>query len=134
MTNIITVSKSSYQYELLISHNHALGVVIIVASLCGSTYGDCTTSVISPGGGIANGVEINERVEIECQCGTWYYNGSEIGSSMESIPYVTNIPESATVVIPNFLPQYAGSYTCASEENPDRSTVIELNIPNYCKQ
>ena len=117
-----------------------LGVVLIIVSLFGSSCGDCSTNVLYPGEGITNGIEIDERVEITCQCGlllqsgTWYFNGSEISSSRDSIPYVDFNLGFTTLVIPNFLPQYAGNYTCASTSDRRNSIVIELNVSKQCKQ
>ena len=106
----------------------------------GSSYGDCNTNVLDPSEGITNGVEINERVEITCQCGlvlqpeSWYFNGSEISSSSDSIPYVNSNLGFTTLVIPNFLPQYAGNYTCASTNDRRNSIVIDLKVSQQCKQ
>ena len=119
-----------------------LGVVLIVASLFGLSYGICSTSVLHPSEGIANGVGINERVEITCQCGlqlqpgTWYFNGSEISSSTDFVPHVSFNLRSlgfTTLVIPNFLPQYAGNYTCASTSDRRDLTVIELSVSQQCE-
>lgn len=118
----------------------SLGVVLIVASLFGSSYGDCNTNVRDPSEGIANGVEINDRVEITCQCGlmlqpgAWYFNGSEISSSSGSMPYVNSNLQSTTLVIPDFLPQHVGNYTCASTSDRRNSAVIELKVSQRCKQ
>ena len=119
-----------------------LGVVLIVASLFGSSYGDCTTNVLHPNEGIANGVEIDELVEITCRCGillqpeAWYFNGSEINSSRDSIPYVDFNSLNfgfTTLVIPNFLPQHAGNYTCGSTRDHENLIMIELNVSKQCK-
>ena len=120
-----------------------LGIVIIVASLWGLSDGSCTASVFSPSNGIADGVDIDQSVQIDCNCGvalnpgTWSFNGSEITSSTNSIPNVTfsaYTMEYTMLVIPNFSPQYAGNYTCAFHDDSIKPTVVELKTPNYCKQ
>ena len=103
--------------------------------MCGSGYSRCITNVLYPSNGINNGVEIDERVEITCQCGLlqpgrWYLNVTEINSSRDSVPYV----RFTTLVIPNFVPQYVGNYTCESRNDRRNSTVIELYVSKQCKQ
>lgn len=119
------------------------GVVLIIASLCGSSYGGCSTDIHSPSRQIENGIEVNEHVVIACWCngpsdsGAWYLNGSRIKSSNDSIPYqyyYTDINNRGHVlVVPNFLPQYVGNYTCASSNGHVKSIVIELIISQQCK-
>ena len=122
---------------------YVLGVVLIVASLCGLGHSDCNASVSLPSNGIDNGVEIGERVEVSCQCSvlelaSWYFNGTALSSSMDSIPYVNLITGITVLVIPNFMPQHAGNYTCAPATSSilDQGLVIviELNISKQCKQ
>lgn len=120
------------------------GVVLIIASLYGSSHGGCSTDIHSPSSRqIENGIEVNESVIIACWCnglsesGAWYLNGSRIKSSNGSIPYqyhfTDNDTEGHILVVPNFLPQYVGNYTCASSNDRMKSIVIELIISQQCK-
>ena len=103
------------------------------------SHGECSTVVDHPREGITDGVEINDNVEITCQCdgvqGVWqYFNGSEIDSpSKDSIPYVnlTKNAGYATLIITNFLPWHAGNYTCTTTSG--RKRIIELKISQQCK-
>lgn len=120
---------------------YVLGIVLIVASLWGLSDANCRADVFSPINGIADGVGIDQSVEIDCNCGsmpgTWSFNGSEISSSRDSVPYVTFSAytlDYTLLVIPNFSPQYAGNYTCARNDDSVMPTVVELTTPNYCKQ
>ena len=115
-------------------------------SLCGTSRSDCSIVVRTPiNEDIVNGgIEISERVEITCWCsiqsvgdGRWYFNGSEIDLSDDSIPYQvfdTDYFNSGHIlIIPNFLPQYVGNYTCTSSNGRVESLVIELKISQRCK-
>ena len=107
--------------------------------MCGSGHSDCSASVRLPRNGIDSGVEIGEHVEISCQCSllplpSWYFNGTALSSSRDSIPYVNLITGNTILVIPNFMPQHAGNYTCAPLGVFDQAIVIELNISKQCKQ
>ena len=119
---------------------YVLGIVLTVASLWGLSDANCRADVF-PSNGIADGVDIGQSVEIDCNCGvpsgTWSFNGSEISSSGDSVPRVTFSAYTlgyTLLVIPNFSPQYAGNYTCAVDDDSVKPTVVELSTPNYCKQ
>ena len=115
----------------------SVGIVLAIATICGSVKGQCSTRIIQPSSGIADGLEINSKVEVACDCEgdnqleAWYYNGSLINFVMnnedEIVPYATIVRDGyVTLTIRNFVPSYAGIYTCASSNG--ESTQVELTI------
>jgi len=117
------------------------GIVFVIAIIYGSVESHCITQIIQPSTGIANGVEINDNVEINCKCDTntiqlesWYFKGSIITLIQSNhLPYATILPDGyVTLTIPDFTPSFAGNYTCASSNN-GLSTQVELTISKQCK-
>ena len=118
-----------------------VGVVLVIAGICGSGESRCITRIVHPNTGIADGVEINANVEIACKCDTdtiqlesWYFNGSIITLIQSNyLPYATILSDgNVTLTIPNFVPSYAGNYTCISSNNRE-TTQVELTISQQRK-
>ena len=113
-----------------------VGIVLAIATICGSVKSQCSTRIIQPSSGIAGGLEINSNIVIACDCEgdtqleAWYFNGSLIEfvmNSNEIVPYATIVRDGyVTLTIRNFVPSYAGIYTCASSNG--ESTQVELTI------
>ena len=134
LQNLIDMITQKYMYI-------CTGIVLVVAIICGSGKSQCIITVEQPSSGIADGVEINSKVEIACKCDSdtvqlesWYFNNSVITLIQSShLPYAIIRPDGyVTLTIPKFTPSFAGNYTCSSS-NREKFTHVELTVSQQCK-